>query len=118
MNLTEQIFAQAVILAGRLEGGQEERLKALCGMVASVLSARLRPGLTPEDCKADFIAAASLYALASLGAMKSREQLDEVRVGDVMVKPGTDDAASRALYNQAQLLILPYLKDRFTFLGV
>ena len=118
MNLTDQIFAQALLLSGRMETEQEERLKALCKVVSAALCARLKPGLTPEDCKADFIAAASLYALASLNAMKSGTEPDEIRVGEVMVKPGKEDAASRALYNQAQLLILPYLQDRFSFRGV
>ena len=31
---------------------------------------------------------------------------------------GCKDAASRCLHNQAELMITPYLKDRFAFLGV
>ena len=66
MTLTEQVFAQAALLAGELDGRQTNLLRLLCGASASSLTARLREGLTPEDCKADFIAAASLLALAQL----------------------------------------------------
>ena len=63
MNLNEQIYAQAVLLAGRLDSGQEEKLKILCAVTASALKARLRQGLTPEDYRADFIAAAIVCKL-------------------------------------------------------
>ena len=66
MTLTEQVFAQAALLAGELDGRQTNLLRLLCGASASSLTARLREGLTPEDCKADFIAAASLLAVIPL----------------------------------------------------
>ena len=77
MTLTEQVFAQAALLAGELDGRQTNLLRLLCGASASSLTARLREGLTPEDCKADFIAAASLLALAQLDADKYRKCLTE-----------------------------------------
>ena len=52
MTLTEQVFAQAALLAGELDGRQTNLLRLLCGASASSLTARLREGLTPEDCKA------------------------------------------------------------------
>ena len=80
MTLTEQVFAQAALLAGELDGRQTNLLRLLCGASASSLTARLREGLTPEDCKADFIAAASLLALAQLNLcpfLCKREQAQE-----------------------------------------
>ena len=68
MTLTEQIYAQALLLAGELEQRQTELLKVLCQGANNALAGRLRDGLTPEDCKADFIAAASLFALSALSA--------------------------------------------------
>ena len=114
MTLTEQVFAQAALLAGELDGRQTNLLRLLCGASASSLTARLREGLTPEDCKADFIAAASLLALAQLNGV------EEFKAGDLTVKQGSKnrDAASQCLQRQAELMIAPYLKDGFSFRGV
>ena len=118
MTLTEQVYAQAVLLAGELDERQMQMLKVLCRGTASSLSKRLRDGLTPEDCKADFIAAASLLALSALSGVDERAQLEMFQAGDMTLRRGSCDAASKCLRNQAELLIAPYLKDRFTFLGV
>ena len=81
---------------------------------------RLREGLTPEDCKADFIAAASLLALAQLNGVDDDAQVEEFKAGDLTVKQGSKnrDAASQCLQRQAELMIAPYLKDGFSFRGV
>ncbi len=118
MTLTEQIFAQAQLLAGPLEQRECELLKVLCQAASGMLAARLRENLTPEDCKADFLAAASLYALAAMAEAGSAGQVAEFRAGDVTLKrPGTD-TASKCLFSQAELIISPYLKERFLFRGV
>lgn len=90
------------------------------GASASSLTARLREGLTPEDCKADFIAAASLLALAQLNGVDDDAQVEEFKAGDLTVKQGSKnrDAASQCLQRQAELMIAPYLKDGFSFRGV
>ena len=119
MTLKDQVFAQAALLAGQLEGEQRDILNALCMASTASLTARLREGLTPEDCKADFIAAASLFALAALNGVKNSNQLEQFTAGDLTVRRsiGTD-VASNCLRNQAELMIAPYLKDRFSFRGV
>lgn len=118
MMLTEQIFAQAVLLAGALDGRQEALLRLLCGAAASGLSARLRRGITPADCKADFIAAAALYALAALSEAGDTAQVESFTAGDVTVRKGKSSAASECLRYQAELMISPYIRDRFHFTGV
>ena len=119
MTLTEQVYTQAALLAGQLEEGQDALLNTLCGAVSVSLAARLREGLQPEDCKADFIAAASLYALAALGSVKAGEAVEQISAGDLTIrKHSASDTASNVLRNQAELMIAPYLKDRFAFLGV
>ena len=117
MTVTEQVYAQALLLAGDLEERQSQLLQILCTAAASSLEARLRDGITPEDCKADFVAAASLYALASLGSVGETE---EFQAGDLTIRQSRSgkDAASNCLQRQADMMILPYLKDRFSFLGV
>ena len=120
MTVTEQVYAQALLLAGDLEERQTKLLEVLCVAAASSLESRLRDGITAEDCKADFIAAASLYALASLGDVEDSVQVEEFQAGDLTVRQSKEsrDAASNCLQRQAEMIILPYLKDRFAFVGV
>ena len=118
MTLTEQIFAQALLLAGELEPKQMDLLKLLCRGVNSSLASRLRDGLTPEDCKADFIAAASLFALSALSVADDKSAVEMFQAGDLSIRRRGGDAASNCLRNQAELMIAPYLKDYFTFVGV
>ncbi len=118
MTLKDQVFANAALLTGRLEPEHTDILEVLCTAATAALTARLREGLTPEDCKADFVAAASLFALAALNSVLSGEKMEEITAGDLTLRKGSGDAASRCLYNQAELMITPYMKDRFSFRGV
>ena len=119
MTLRDQVYAQAALLAGQLEREQTDILAALCTASTASLSARLKEGLRPEDCKADFIASASLFALAALNSVTDTGALEQISAGDLTIrKSGSGDAASNCLRNQAQLMIAPYLKDNFSFLGV
>lgn len=119
MKLKDQVYAQALLLAGELEDNEGEILSALCTAATASLSARLREGLHPEDCRADFVAAASLFALAELNAVKDGAAMEQITAGDLTVrKSASADPASKVLRNQAQLVIAPYLKDSFCFRGV
>ena len=80
MSLIEQIQAQALLLAGDLTDQQVQILSALCYGAASSLEKRLREGLTPDDCKADFIAAASLLALAGMNSVTGEESAEQITV--------------------------------------
>ena len=120
MTVSEQVYAQALLLAGELDERQNRLLHLLCKGAAASLETRLRDGITAEDCKADFVAAASLYALASLGSVEETVNVEEFKAGDLTVRQSSQgrDAASNCLRRQAEMLILPYLKDRFSILGV
>lgn len=118
MNLSEQICAQATLLAGELSQRQSRLLEALCMATASTLAARLREGLTPADCKADFVAAASLLALAALNGVDEDRDVEQITAGDLTIRKGSRDAAANCLRAQAELMIAPYLKDRLFFQGV
>ena len=119
MILRELVYAQAALLAGQLETEQADMLGILCTAATASLAARLKDGLRPEDCKADFIAAASLYALAALNGVKDGDALEQISAGDLTIRrSGKTDTASNVLRNQAELMIAPYLKDRFSFVGV
>ena len=118
MSLTEQIVAQACLMAGKLDDRDRELLRMLCVSAEAALKSRLRTGLTPEDCRADFIAATSLFALAAMSQVSDDAALEEVKLGDVTLKRKDADTASRCLHSQATLIIAPYLQDRFSFRGV
>ena len=118
MTLTEQIFAQALLLAGELEQKQMDLLQVLCQGANRSLARRLRDGLTPEDCKADFVTAASLFALSALSVADEKSAVEMFQAGDLSIRRRESDAASNCLRNQAELMIAPYLKDYFSFVGV
>ena len=118
MTLKDQVAAQATLLAGELEQQEREILDALCYAVTASLTSRLREGLPPEDCKADFIAAASLLALASLNGIEDGTRTEQITAGDFTIRKQYNDAASNCLRAQAELMIAPDLKDNFAFLGV
>ena len=115
--MTELVFNQAALLAGQLDDRQAELLRILCQSAESSLEARLRDGLTAEDCQSDFVTAASLYALAALDETRSSE-ITELKAGDLTVKKGGAEGTARCLQQQADRIIQPYLKDSFAFLGV
>ena len=118
MMFTEQIFAQAILMAGQMEEKREALLRLLCTAAANTLAARMRRGIGPEDCKADFVAAASLYALAALSEAEGLDNLESFTAGDVTVRRGKSSAAAECLRRQAELMISPYCADGFSFRGV
>lgn len=118
MTLTEQVYAQTVLLSGTIDSGQESLLRLFCQSAVIGMGQRLREGLTPEDCKADFIAAGALYALAALSETDSAANMERVQFGDVTLIPGGVSAASRCLRRQADMIISPYCRDTFVFRGV
>lgn len=117
MTLTEQVYAQALLLVGQDNNVQEELLNLFCRSAVVSLTAQLREGLTPNDCKADFVAAASLYALAAVAECDEIGNLNHIQVGDVTVKRGGGPATA-CLRNQARMMMSPYLASGVAFLGV
>lgn len=113
-------MAQALLLTGQLEMQQQELLRVLCGAAASSLELRLKEGLTPQDCAGDFIAAASLYAVAALGKNRESAQVEEFKAGDLTVRQSAarQEDAFNALEKQADKLMRPYFADSFAFVGV
>ena len=116
MTLTDQIYAQALMLSGELTPQEDVLLRALCRASKATLAARLRSGITPEDCRADFVAAGSLLALAALSESDSCPE--RFTDGELTIQRGSSSAAARCLRSQAELILVPYVRDSFTFLGV
>ncbi len=118
MTLTDQIYAQAALLVRDLEDADQALLELLCQSAAAYLKAKLRPGLEPEDLKADFVAAASLYAVAALSEAGEQGQFDQFTAGDLTLRRSSGNAAACCLRYQAELMMLPYTQDAFAFMGV
>lgn len=118
MTLTQQVYAQTVLLAGTVEQEREPLLELLCQSAVVGLTRRLREGLTPEDCKADFVAAGALYALAALAETDEAANVARLQFGDITLVRGGANAAARCLRYQADFIISPYCVDAFVFRGV
>lgn len=118
MSLTEQIYAHARVLIRDMDGQDQALLQTLCRAAEVSLTAKLRSGVTPDDCRADFIAAASLYAVAALSQVEDGAQVEQLSVSDLTLRRSGSDAACSCLRYQAELLMTPYVADRFAFVGV
>ena len=118
MTLIEQTLAQAVLLSGTEGERQMASLRLFCQSAVNALRMRLREGLAPEDCRADFVAAGALYALAALSETDDAANMERIQIGDVTVQPGNSSAAARCLRNQANLMMSPYLTENFSFRGI
>lgn len=116
MNLTDQIYAQALVMVGSLTAQQDALLRVLCQAAKATLAARLREGVVPEDCRADFVSAGSLLALAALS--ESDGSPERFTAGDLTVQKSGGSAAARCLRRQAEMILMPYVRDCFAFLGV
>lgn len=118
MTVAEQVFAQALTLAGALDDRQTALLEVLSRSASASLSAQLREGLTPEDCLADFTAAASLMALAAVSEAGENGTVESFTAGDVSIRRERNSAAANCLRYQARVMMMPYIRDPFAFLGV
>lgn len=118
MNLTEQIYAQALVLIQDSTDVNLALLNVLCRSAENSLRQKIREGITPEDCKADFVAAASLFALAALSEVDEVAQMEQIQTGDLTLRRGSTDSAACCLRYQAEVMMAPYLKDKFAFVGV
>lgn len=118
MSLTEQIYAQCLVLTQDSTEVNQQLLRVLCRSAENALRQLLRDGITPEDCKADFIAGASLMALAALSETDDMANLEQIRTGDITLRRGSTDSAACCLRFQAEMIMRPYLKTAFSFVGV
>lgn len=116
MSITEQIYAQARVMVGDLTAEQDALLQVLCQAATAGIMSRLRSGIEPEDCRADFVAAGSLLALAALS--EGDGSPERFTAGDLTIQRGSGCAASRCLRSQAELILMPYVRDGFSFRGV
>ena len=116
MTLTEQVYAQARLMAQGLGEGSQQILEALCASAVACVRGRLRDNVEPEDCLSDFVTAAAMYALAAVNELGDLVQHGQVEGEDLTLRSGSD-AAANCLKYQAELLMRPYFKQPFVFVG-
>ena len=118
--MIQQVFALARQLSGELTQQQTRTLEALCSASTSALAARLRDGITPEDCRNDFVTAAGLMALAALAGVSAEVPTEQITAGDFTIRKGAVryDSVADCLRAQAEQIMVPYVMDRFSFQGV
>ena len=124
MTLLEEIYAAAGQAAP--SGTDEALLKRLCDISAAQWQARLKDGVTPEDCRTVFVCAAAWMALVGVYAQQSAASwnIESFTVGDVSVKTTgwerTEQmSAPQKLEWQARMLMRPFCRaEGFAFVGV
>lgn len=116
--MTQQVYTRARELADVEEGKQAKLLQILCWAALTALSSRLRPEVTAEQYETALVEAASLYALAALWEVDPVNNCQQVRLGDMTLRPDGKGIAAQCLRQQADKLMRPYSVDGFTFQGV
>ncbi|MEG1858152.1 MAG: hypothetical protein RR216_05375 [Pseudoflavonifractor sp.] len=115
--MIERIFALAKAL-GHVAAGDEETLRLMCQQAQAELTARLRDGVTAEDCEPAFRIGAAFLALAGLNAAEREENFT---AGSITVRQGRQSPTERSaeLRGQAERVMGPYIvPDGFAFCGV
>ena len=118
MTLVDEVYAHARVLASQLNLESQGVLEAVCRSAAVSLEARLRDDLDLAEIKADVVTAASLLALSALPQISELDQLDMITAGDLTLRRKSGEKALDSLRTQAELLMAPYVKDPFVFVGV
>ena len=118
MTLVQQVFAQARLMVQDLPQEKEVLLEAVCHAAVVSLRNRLRDGLVPEDCQAEFVTAAGMYALAAMSSVSNFGDLEQFTAGDLTLRRGNHDAAASCLRTQADMLMAPYMKPTTVVMGV
>ncbi len=116
--MTQQVFAQAKLLAGVEDEQQLALLQIFCQAAVGVLTARLKPDVAVEDCQEDFISAASLLALAAFSESDPAANWEQIQLGHMTIRPNGGGTAAKCLRSQAEALMTPHCRDAFSFKGV
>ena len=124
MTILEEIYEAAGQAAP--SGTDETLLKRLCEIAAAQWQARLKDGVTVEDCWTVFVCAAAWMAVVGVYAQRSVTgwNIESFTVGDVSVKTtGFENtsqmSAPQRLEWQARMLMRPFCRaEGFSFVGV
>ena len=118
MSLTQQVYAQARLMIPDLLAENEALLETVCRAAVVSLENRLRNNLVAEDCQADFVMAAGMYAVAAMSEISDMGQLEQITAGDLTLRKTDSSVAANCLRAQADMLMAPYVKTKIAFMGV
>ena len=118
MTITEDVISQVSFMAPELIDCGEEMLRTVCASVVSSLTARLRDDIDPEDYQSEFVTAAGMYAVAALTELSDLSRVEQLTAGDLTVRKSNVNHAADYLRRQADMLMAPFTKAGFSFLGV
>lgn len=118
MNLTQQVYTQARLMAAEMPAENEKMLEAVCRASVVSLESKLRNNLSAEDCVDDFVMAAGMYAVAAMSEISDMSQLEQITAGDLTLRKRGESLAASCLRTQADILMAPYMKMGVAFLGV
>lgn len=117
MDTVDAVYRNAALFVRTQSEEEAQALRTMCAAAADGLRARLRPGLTAEDCPGFDLAAAWM----AIGFFSTGRRADGVRsftVGDLRFDCGAENAAAEALVTQAELLLASKLRDSVAVMGV
>lgn len=103
--MQEEILTLAKTLSGA-EESETRALTLLCAAAEAMWRGRLRPELTPEECREAFLCAAALEAAAGLTA--GRGGAARFTAGDISVTEADGGETARTLRREAERLMRPY----------
>lgn len=116
MALLDDIFATAMSYTDA-DARQQRTLRQFCATEEKRLTDQLQEGVTVEDCYETFVCAAGLLAAADYSAAYADTGLRSFTAGPVSVTREDSERTAR-LRQQAALLMLPWCRSSFRFLGV
>ena len=114
MRRTDRIRNLAYEFLGTVEEAQTTLLSALCLAADQELRARLRPGISPEDCEDSFVLAGALLCVSTLNQL-SAANISDFTAGTMKISFSPDQSDLAAL---AYRTLEPWLADGFLFRGV
>lgn len=117
--MTERILELARGIVGA--EGENALLEALCHTAEAAWTARLKDGITAEDCGEAFCCAAAFTAAADYAAGQCSGSVESFTAGEISIKKqsGTSSGGSAALRQTAERLMAPYaVAEGFAFKGV
>lgn len=115
MIAADDVYAVAARYASPGAGGQG-CLMQLCRAVLDRLRRDLKDGVSDADCADSLICAAGMLAAADFSAVSAGEA-DSFKAGPVSVTRN-DRARAKRLREEAALLLAPWCRGAFRFLGV
>lgn len=116
MTALDDIFAAAQMYTSA-SGGEEEMLRSLCTAAAERLKMRLNDGVEISDIYESFVCAAGLLAAADFCCCRASGGVKSFSAGPVSVTKDDGETAKR-LREQAEIIMAPWCRDAFQFLGV